>query len=124
MPGDMTVAESHDIALALQHKVEALDDVERCGSIMRVSLLLMIPVRCMSLSTIDRNHWRQADRKQAAPLPFATDGAPALCRCFVHVDFQTREEPEHKVERGLSAALAASAGPPASMSMQDMASNV
>lgn len=29
MPGDMTVAESHDIALALQHKVEALDDVER-----------------------------------------------------------------------------------------------
>lgn len=29
MPGGMTVAESHDIALALQHKVEALDDVER-----------------------------------------------------------------------------------------------
>ena len=28
--GDMTVAESHDIALALQHKVEALEDVERC----------------------------------------------------------------------------------------------
>jgi hypothetical protein len=27
--GDMTVAESHDIALALQHKVEALEDVER-----------------------------------------------------------------------------------------------
>jgi hypothetical protein len=29
--GDMTVAESHDIALALQHKVEALEDVERCA---------------------------------------------------------------------------------------------
>lgn len=52
MPADMTVAESHDISLNLQHKIEALEDVERC---------------------------------------------------FVHVDYQTRDEPEHKVERGLSA---------------------
>ena len=29
LPGDMTVAVSHDIALALQHKIEALKDVER-----------------------------------------------------------------------------------------------
>ena len=29
LPGDMTVAISHDIALALQHKIEALKDVER-----------------------------------------------------------------------------------------------
>jgi divalent metal cation (Fe/Co/Zn/Cd) transporter len=29
LPGDMTVAESHDIALALQHKIEFLEDVER-----------------------------------------------------------------------------------------------
>jgi cation diffusion facilitator family transporter len=29
LPGDMTVAESHDIALALQHKIEEMDDVER-----------------------------------------------------------------------------------------------
>lgn len=29
LPGDMTVAESHDIALALQHKIEEMEDVER-----------------------------------------------------------------------------------------------
>jgi hypothetical protein len=29
LPGDMTVMESHDIALALQHKIESLEDVER-----------------------------------------------------------------------------------------------
>lgn len=29
LPARMTVAESHDIALALQHKLEMLDDVER-----------------------------------------------------------------------------------------------
>lgn len=29
LPGDMTVIESHDIALALQHKIESLSDVER-----------------------------------------------------------------------------------------------
>lgn len=29
LPGHMTVMESHDIALALQHKIESLSDVER-----------------------------------------------------------------------------------------------
>jgi divalent metal cation (Fe/Co/Zn/Cd) transporter len=29
LPGDMTVVESHDIALALQHKIEELEEVER-----------------------------------------------------------------------------------------------
>jgi hypothetical protein len=42
----------------------------------------------------------------------------------VHVDYSIREEPEHKVERGLSAMLQAAAGPPASMSMQDLANSV
>lgn len=50
LPAEMTVAESHDIALALQHKLEALDEVERA---------------------------------------------------FVHVDYQARHLPEHKVERAL-----------------------
>lgn len=50
MPGDMTVAESHDIALELQHKLERIEDVERA---------------------------------------------------FVHVDHQTRDGLEHKVEREL-----------------------
>ena len=29
LPGEMTVRESHDIALALQHKIEGLEEVER-----------------------------------------------------------------------------------------------
>ena len=29
LPGTMTVAESHDIALQLQHRIEHLEDVER-----------------------------------------------------------------------------------------------
>lgn len=50
LPQEMTVKESHDIALSLQHKVEAMEEVERA---------------------------------------------------FVHVDYQQRVEPEHKVERTL-----------------------
>ena len=38
LPGDMTVRESHDIALALQHKIEALEDVERAFVHVRPSL--------------------------------------------------------------------------------------
>mmetsp|Transcript_23869 Transcript_23869/g.66204 ORF Transcript_23869/g.66204 Transcript_23869/m.66204 type:complete len:459 (+) Transcript_23869:141-1517(+) len=51
LPGDMTVMQSHDIALDLQHKIEALEDVERA---------------------------------------------------HVHVDYQTRDQPEHKVDRNLT----------------------
>ena len=29
LPANMSVQQSHDIALALQHKIEALEDVER-----------------------------------------------------------------------------------------------
>ena len=61
LPGDMTVAESHDIALALQHKIEELDDVERA---------------------------------------------------FVHVDYQQRDAPEHKVERELLLADTSSTATP------------
>uniref|UniRef100_A0A061S4Y4 Cdf membrane protein n=1 Tax=Tetraselmis sp. GSL018 TaxID=582737 RepID=A0A061S4Y4_9CHLO len=51
LPGGMTVRESHDIALDLQHKIEALEDVERA---------------------------------------------------HVHVDYQSRDKPEHKVDRNLN----------------------
>ena len=29
LPGDMTVMESHDLALALQHKIEHWEEIER-----------------------------------------------------------------------------------------------
>ena len=51
LPSNMSVQMSHDIGLALQHKIEALEEVERA---------------------------------------------------FVHIDYQNRDTPEHKVERELS----------------------
>ncbi len=39
LPGDMTVRESHDIALELQHKIEGLEEVERA----------FVHVSCMTL---------------------------------------------------------------------------
>ena len=48
MPGELTLRESHDIGLELQHKIESLEEVERA---------------------------------------------------FVHIDYEERSEPEHKVER-------------------------
>lgn len=47
----MSVQHSHDIGLDLQHKIEALEEVERC---------------------------------------------------FVHIDYQNRDTPEHRTERELS----------------------
>lgn len=41
MPSRMTVQESHDIALVLQHKVESFDEVERAfvhGEALRINL--------------------------------------------------------------------------------------
>jgi hypothetical protein len=38
LPAEMTVRESHDIALSLQHKIEELQDIER--AFVHVSLLL------------------------------------------------------------------------------------
>lgn len=60
LPALMTVAESHDIALALQHKIEELEDVERA---------------------------------------------------FVHVDYQSRDGMEHKVERELAAGMTVASPP-------------
>jgi hypothetical protein len=36
LPGLMNVMESHDIALALQHKIEAIVDVERYENLKRI----------------------------------------------------------------------------------------
>jgi hypothetical protein len=42
LPGTMTVMESHDIALALQHKLEGLEEVER--AFVHVSVLFAVCV--------------------------------------------------------------------------------
>jgi hypothetical protein len=42
LPGTMTVMESHDIALALQHKLEGLEEVERAFVHVRVSLVVCV----------------------------------------------------------------------------------
>jgi hypothetical protein len=42
LPGTMTVMESHDIALALQHKLEGLEEVERAFVHVRVILVVCV----------------------------------------------------------------------------------
>jgi len=51
LPGAMTVMESHDIALALQHKIESMEDVERAFVHVRVDALSM----SLSLDRMDDN---------------------------------------------------------------------
>jgi hypothetical protein len=40
LPGHLTVVESHDVALALQHKIESIADVER--AFVHVGLLFVL----------------------------------------------------------------------------------
>jgi len=52
LPGDMTVRESHDIALELQHKIEGLEEVERAFvhvSYVIVELWLWFVLLCLDL---------------------------------------------------------------------------
>lgn len=66
LPGDMTVRESHDIALALQHKIESLSDVERafvhvcllfsCAMFGATFCPLSTALQCCSLSPIQVDH--------------------------------------------------------------------
>ncbi len=42
LPGDMTVRESHDIALELQHKIEGLEEVERAFVHVRDVIVIVI----------------------------------------------------------------------------------
>lgn len=42
LPQSMSVKESHDIALLLQHKIESLEEVERCAHIMILQLVSRI----------------------------------------------------------------------------------
>ena len=51
LPGDMTVRESHDIALELQHKIEGLEEVER--AFVHVSLAREHLYTCYVLCILD-----------------------------------------------------------------------
>ena len=44
LPGNMTVRESHDLALALQHKIESLEEVERAFVHVSVAVVVVIIV--------------------------------------------------------------------------------
>lgn len=62
MPAEMTLAESHDIGIALQHKVEGLEAVERC-----------FVHTDYQLRDVD-------DHDPTVPLIYKTAGAPVLPR--------------------------------------------
>jgi hypothetical protein len=91
----MTVAESHDIALELQHKIEGLADVERA----------FVHVDYLARRVWDGRVW---DVWDAVHTDFCSAALfRLLCR---------RDAPEHKVEREL-AGLAATP-PPATPALQ------
>ena len=135
MPADMTVAESHDIALELQHKVGAptmgaptsfLKSWKAGAFVLRFSTLRVItqskcpfslcsgtppqsPQPCRHSATRLRLPLNVcefaspvrpcgAERHQHRRMfPQQVEALDEVERCFVHVDFQIREEPEHKV---------------------------
>ena len=53
LPGDMTVMESHDIALALQHKIESMEGVER--AFVHVRELFLCDVLLFLLHTLSHD---------------------------------------------------------------------
>jgi hypothetical protein len=63
LPGTMTVMESHDIALALQHKLEGLEEVERAFVHVRGFLVVCVVsggVVCLVGAVVVCLTWRDA----------------------------------------------------------------
>jgi hypothetical protein len=73
LPGTMTVVESHDLALALQHKIEFMQDVERA--------FVHVSVAKRSTGVVA--------------------ALTRVVQCVYQVDHQRRDGLEHKVEREL-----------------------
>lgn len=82
LPAEMTVAESHDIALALQHKVRRACALHTHSGVPSHAC-------CTQIEELEE-----------------------VERAFVHVDYQQRDAPEHKVERELLLADSASSTAP------------
>jgi hypothetical protein len=72
MPANMTLAESHDVGIRLQHKIEALEQVERC------------------FVHTDYQKRDVDDHDPSVPLEFKTGGAPALPRPLADVRNRVR----------------------------------
>lgn len=105
LPGTMTVAESHDIALDLQHKVRG-----GCrGCCTRCAGLQCLPgegrgasqpyLELTECSTFFTGDWA-ADADCRASLP-QLEALEDVERAFVHVDYEKRSWPEHKVSGSL-----------------------
>ena len=61
LPWDMTVLESHDIALALQHKIEDMEDVERAFvhvSSSSIHIIISSFIDCLSVFYCYLNHFK------------------------------------------------------------------
>lgn len=63
LPGEMTVMESHDIALELQHKIEAFEDVERA----------FVHVDHQKRDGLEHKIERQLVQRNTSPSPTAID---------------------------------------------------
>jgi hypothetical protein len=108
LPLYMSLADSHGISLALQHKVEALEQVGAGAG------------AAAGPAGFSHTPCRPAHAPRPPPARSPRAACPQVERAFVHCDYQRREEPEHKVERLLlgkpPVVVAAAAAEPAGTS--------
>ena len=81
----MSVRESHDIALALQHKVRICLHGTRACSLCLIRLSRVLTSAQMSAYM------------HAATIPFQIEALDTVERAYVHVDYERRSLEEHKV---------------------------
>lgn len=96
LPAEMTVAESHDIALALQHKAS-----HRGGAIWAAGGSTGADPAELHQPALSSASLPLAPGPAARPLPpghaVQLEALDEVERAFVHVDYQARHLPEHKV---------------------------
>ena len=106
LPASMSVAESHDIAEELQVCVHA----QRFHGCLRFSIALpacfiattMLHLICLFMrpSWVQWMAWTFAKRCLLtlwARLQIKLERLPDIARAFVHIDYETSHEPEHKI---------------------------
>lgn len=94
LPAEMTVRESHDIALELQHKARTI--CNQC--LARLSphrYRALLPGR---LAASDELRWMLCLCK-GSMLCSQIEALDEVERAFVHVDYASRDMPEHKVRK-------------------------
>lgn len=88
MPANMSVRESHDIALQLQHRV--------CTSYKGPCEIVLIACSPVQSSQCLIPYYAMMALVKEPVWVCQVEGFDEVERAFVHVDYERRDEPEHK----------------------------